>query len=711
MNAGELIIVIPTEANHLVGEGRGLRVSIEFSMEEPQGGVHFVVPEDTSQMIELGAHMFTYGFENSSRLWFPCVDSYAEPCTWKLEFTVDEKMTAVSCGDLVEVVLTPDLRRKTFHYVLNTPVCAPNIALAVGPFEIYVDPHMHEVTHFCLPNLLPLLKNTVRYMHEAFEFYEEALSTRYPFSCYKQVFVDEFESRCHAYATMTILSTHLLHSIAVIDQTFTSRKLMSKAIAEQFFGCFITMKNWSDAWLARGIAEYLCGLYSKKCFGNNAYRAWIQSELALVVKYEEQYGGIILDCSQPPAPLPVANISQAKPVQDKEVENVHYFSIKNLHTISPKYIEIMRKKAHLVIRMLEHRIGQELLLQVFNKQLALASNAASTKISSGLWHQLFITTNVFTKAIFTVTGKDMAVFVDQWVRTGGHAKFSLTSVFNRKRNTIELEIRQDSVNQKGVKKYVGPLLIQLQELDGTFKHTQQIENTVHKADITCHSKSRRNKKKKIPLCTGEEVDMDLTVMDESPVLWIRLDPEMTIMRSCNIEQPDFQWQFQLRHERDITAQLDAIMALEKYATPATRMALTDTIENEQCFYKVRCEAAKCLTKVANSMVTNWQGPPAMLTIFRKLFGSFSAPHIIRQNNFTNFQHYFLQKEIPLAMAGLRTAHGICPPEVTRFLFDLFKYNDNIKNHYSDNYYRSSLVDALVSLRHLSMILFINLIFV
>lgn len=41
-----------------------------------------------------------------------------------------------------------------------------------------------------------------------------------------------------------------------------------------------------------------------------------------------------------------------------------YFPIRNLHTMSPKYIEVLRKKAHLVIRMLEHRIGQELLLQV-----------------------------------------------------------------------------------------------------------------------------------------------------------------------------------------------------------------------------------------------------------------------------------------------------------------------------------------------------------
>lgn len=73
------------------------------------------------------------------------------------------------------------------------------------PFEIFVDPYMHEVTHFCLPQLLPSLKVSAKYMHEAFEFYEETLSNRYPYSCYKQVFVDEIDEDINAYATMSIL--------------------------------------------------------------------------------------------------------------------------------------------------------------------------------------------------------------------------------------------------------------------------------------------------------------------------------------------------------------------------------------------------------------------------------------------------------------------------------------------------------------------------
>lgn len=59
--------------------------------------------------------------------------------------------------------------------------------------------------------------------------------------------------------------------------------------------------------------------------------------------------------------------------------------------------------------------------------------------------------------------------------------------------------------------------------------------------------------------------------------------------------------------------------------------------------QVRCRAAHCLTKVANAMVANWNGPPAMMQIFRKMFGSFSCPNIIRQHDFTSLQNYYILK--------------------------------------------------------------------
>ncbi|KAK3090048.1 hypothetical protein FSP39_008810, partial [Pinctada imbricata] len=671
---GEVTVRLPPEVFLTVQDMRPFKLSIEFSLEMPKGGVHFVMPDIEGSLVERAAHMYTYGHSNASRLWFPCIDTYSEPCTWKLEITVDLYMTAVSCGDLIEVIATPDRKRKTFHYFLSNPTAAPNIALAVGPFEILVDPNMHEVTHFCLPHLTDILKQTTGYIHEAFEFYEELLSSRYPYSCYKQVFVDESYDEVASYATMTIFSTNLLHSSRIIDQTIETRKCMAAAVASQFFGTFISMQSWYDAWLPMGISGYLRALYIKKTFGNNEYRFMVAEYLKDVQEFENRVGGIILDPSKR--------------------DSNHHFSIRNSHTVSHKYRQVFCKKAMLVTRMLEQRIGFQLLVQVINKLLSLAYTGAQQKFTANTWGNLLLSTDSFLKIISTVTGKDIAPFLDLWVSQSGCARFFGNFVFNRKRNVVELELKQD-LSAKGALKYVGPLTVTIQELDGSFNHNFKIEENKTKFDITCHSKSRRNKKKKIPLMTGEEVDMDLSAMDaDSPVLWLRVDPDMNLLSHVTWEQPDYMWQYQLKFERDVVAQKEAIDALINYPTTATRKALTDILENEHCFYRVRMEAAYCLAKVANSMVSSaWNGPPAMMTIFRKLFGSHSCPAIIRQNNFSNFQHYFLLKTIPLAMALLRNINTMCPPDVFYFIMELFKYNDNSRNKYSDNYYRAALVDA------------------
>ena len=52
-------------------------------------------------------------------------------------------------------------------------------------------------------------------------------------------------------------------------------------------------------------------------------------------------------------------------IRNPEIEtNAFCFPVNNTQTCSPEYLDVMVKKAHLVIRMLEHRLGQEQLLQV-----------------------------------------------------------------------------------------------------------------------------------------------------------------------------------------------------------------------------------------------------------------------------------------------------------------------------------------------------------
>uniref|UniRef100_A0A8C7LC32 Transcription initiation factor TFIID subunit 2 n=1 Tax=Oncorhynchus kisutch TaxID=8019 RepID=A0A8C7LC32_ONCKI len=681
---GELVIKVPSELWKQGDEMNVLKVYIEFSLDQPKGGLHFVVPDVEGSMAERGAHVFSFGYQNSTRFWFPCVDSYSELCTWKLEFTVDASMVAVSCGDLVETVYTHDMRKKTFHYVLPIPTAASNISLSVGPFEILVDPYMHEVTHFCLPQLLPLLKHSMSYLHEIFEFYEEILTCRYPYSCFKTVFVDEAYVQVSSYASMSIFSTNLLHSAMIIDQTPLTRQCLAQALAQQFFGCFISRMSWADEWVLKGISGYIYGLYLKKTFGVNQYRHWIKEELDKMVEYELKMGGVLLH--------PTFGGGKDK---DNPTPHLH-FSIKHPHTLSWKYYKMFQCKAHLVMRLIENRISMEFMLQVFNKLLSLASTASSQKYQSHMWSQMLVSTHSFLKSISNVSGKDIGPLIKQWVDQSAVVKFFGSFAFNRKRNVLELEIRQDYTSS-GTQKYVGPIKVTVQELDGSFNHTLQIEENSLKHDIPCHSKSRRNKKKKIPLMNGEEVDMDLSAMDaDSPLLWIRIDPDMSILRKVEFEQADFMWQYQLRYERDVVAQEESILALEKFPTPASRLALTDILEQDQCFYKVRQGACFCLAKIANSMMSTWTGPPAMKSLFTRMFCCKSCPNIVKTNTFISFQSYFLQKTMPVAMAQLRDIQNLCPKDVLNFILDLIKYNDNRKNKFSDNYYRAELIDALTN---------------
>ncbi|XP_054946999.1 transcription initiation factor TFIID subunit 2 isoform X9 [Physeter macrocephalus] len=728
---GELCIKVPSELWKHVDELKVLKIHINFSLDQPKGGLHFVVPSVEGSMAERGAHVFSCGYQNSTRFWFPCVDSYSELCTWKLEFTVDAAMVAVSNGDLVETVYTHDMRKKTFHYMLTIPTAASNISLAIGPFEILVDPYMHEVTHFCLPQLLPLLKHTTSYLHEVFEFYEEILTCRYPYSCFKTVFIDEAYVEVAAYASMSIFSTNLLHSAMIIDETPLTRRCLAQSLAQQFFGCFISRMSWSDEWVLKGISGYIYGLWMKKTFGVNEYRHWIKEELDKIVAYELKTGGVLLH--------PIFGGGKEK---DNPASHLH-FSIKHPHTLSWEYYTMFQCKAHLVMRLIENRISMEFMLQVFNKLLSLASTASSQKFQSHMWSQMLVSTSGFLKSISNVSGKDIQPLIKQWVDQSGVVKFYGSFAFNRKRNVLELEIKQDYTSP-GTQKYVGPLKVTVQELDGSFNHTLQIEENSLKHDIPCHSKSRRNKKKKIPLMNGEEVDMDLSAMDaDSPLLWIRIDPDMSVLRKVEFEQADFMWQYQLRYERDVVAQEESILALEKFPTPASRLALTDILEQEQCFYRVRMSACFCLAKIANSMVSTWTGPPAMKSLFTRMFCCKTCPNIVKTNNFMSFQSYFLQKAengavvlenqyllrlvielyclpatclqplyplilkmvvrkldscstMPVAMALLRDVHNLCPKEVLTFILDLIKYNDNRKNKFSDNYYRAEMIDALAN---------------
>ncbi|CAB3978662.1 Transcription initiation factor TFIID subunit 2, partial [Paramuricea clavata] len=63
---GELTIKLPKESQKFVSEKKKFRLSIEFSLEHPKGGIQFVLPTGNGSVDEKSAHMFTYNHGNTS---------------------------------------------------------------------------------------------------------------------------------------------------------------------------------------------------------------------------------------------------------------------------------------------------------------------------------------------------------------------------------------------------------------------------------------------------------------------------------------------------------------------------------------------------------------------------------------------------------------------------------------------------------------------
>lgn len=83
----------------------------------------------------------------------------------------------------------------------------------------------------------------------------------------------------------------------------------------------------------------------------------------------------------------------------------------------------------------------------------------------------------------------------------------------------------------------------------------------------------------------------------------------------------------------------------------------------------------------------------LIPLFWQLYSSPMSRGLVRQNDFSHLQSYFLQKAIIRAVASLRVQQ-VCPRDVINFLVELNRYNDNSRNPYSDCYYRAEIIKAM-----------------
>ncbi|GMN57919.1 hypothetical protein TIFTF001_027031, partial [Ficus carica] len=575
-----------------------------------------------------------------------------------------------TCHNLLQVLSKDDPPRKTYVYKLDVAVSAQWISLAVGPFEVLPDQQFCLISHMCLPANFSKLRNTVEFFHSAFSCYKDYLSVNFPFESYKQVFVEP-EMAVSSFslgASMSIFSSQILFDEKIIDQTIDTRIKLAYALARQWFGVYITPEAPNDEWLLDGLAGFMTDLFIKKCLGNNEARYRRYKANCAVCRADDS-GATALSSA----------------ASSKDLYGTQSIGL---------YRKIRSWKSVAILQMLEKQMGPE----SFRKFRHFANKVGNLE-------------RPFLKEFFP-----------RWVESCGCPVLRMGFSYNKRKNMVELAVlrgctavpdssaivnsKPESDNRESDVGWPGMMSIRVYEIDGTFDHPvlPMAGDTWQLVEIQCHSKlaaRRFQKPKKGSKPDGSDdngdgtpaLDMRSSSM-ESPLLWMRADPEMEYLAEINFNQPIQMWINQLEKDKDVIAQAHAIAMLE--TSPQLSFSIVSALNNflndSKAFWRVRIEAAFALANTA-SEETDWAGLLHLVKFYksRRFDAEIGLP---RPNDFHDFAEYFVLEAIPHAVAMVRAADRKSPREAVEFVLQLLKYNDNNGNPYSDAFWLAALIQSV-----------------
>ncbi|KAI8818584.1 uncharacterized protein EV422DRAFT_498747 [Fimicolochytrium jonesii] len=625
-------------------------------------------------------------------MWIPCIDRYQEACTWDISIIIpatlrhtfphyyeegvpdeddeetgeiigDRSMIVVCSGEPEEEVMHPKQpTKKICRFSLRRPIGASSIMFAVGPFEVIPIPGWFKKSR-------------------ALHYFEQYLGVPFPYLSYKQIFLEDTYNPVATGATISLFSSHLLLHEHIIDQTYESMRLLCRALVSQWFGHFLVPKSWADTWLLVGLTNYVVALFLQRFFGKNEYKFRLRKDMQRVCE---------LDVNQPPlSPIPI-------PMDDTQ-----------------------SLKSYVVLHMLDRKLGKGVLRKVITTTLTAASNG---ELPNGL------STHNFFRLARKLTGKgELKSFADQWVYGSGCPRFSFKYNFNRKKMAVEFRFHQENVNGGiigSTARFSGPFMIRIHEPGGTYDTEVHLEEQDKQYDIQYHTKYKRIRRKAVtgprgkkgtgeeqeavqnePVeaddMRGENADSKGDWHDEEPdrldFEWIRLDPDNDWLCVKDFEQTEFMWASQLKKDKDVYAQLDAIAGLSRLPSTGTCTVLSEFINRKMSYYGLRMQAAAVLARCLSDLaVKGSEGALVQQYIDDYCFvpKEGSCEIYARSHDFTELEEYYVQKSIVSALGTIRLDDDYAPKSCQRLLLNLLKFNDNTNNQYSDNYFMANLILAL-----------------
>lgn len=392
--------------------GEMVSVAITYTA-EPKKGLYF----RTADMgyPEGEDHIWSQGETHEASHWFPCFDYPNERSTTEVICHVPDGMKVLSNGTRVGSVIDPVTGLKTVHWRQGKPHVNYLVCLCAGYFEKLTDQaNGVPLGFYTQKSLLPHAPNAFQDTAAIMRFFEQEIGVKYPWDKYDQVTILDFNWGGMENTSMTTLTHETVYSDAT-ESIRSAYGLDAHEMAHQWFGDYVTCKDWSHLWLNEGFATYYTHLYRGHKQG-----------------HDEMLYGLYRDATEKVLP---GNKKKPLPIVWRRYKEPW-----------DQFDYRAYPKGSWVLHMLRSRLGEDLYRRAI--RLYLERHALSSVVTDDL-------RQVFEE----VSGKPLDAFFDQWVYQGGVPQLKVSHEWLAEKKLLKVTVEQDEPEGDDAQLYTFPVTL------------------------------------------------------------------------------------------------------------------------------------------------------------------------------------------------------------------------------------------------------------
>jgi len=373
--------------------GRETSITIIYEA-EPRQGLYFRTPEMGYR--EEDTHLFTQGETHEAPHWYPNYDYPNERSTSEVVCRVPADMTVLSNGRLVSEEMDSESGRKIVRWLQDKPHVNYLIALVAGKLKKIESKYRDIPIAFYTPtSQIEHAENSFRDTADMLEFYEKEIGVPYPWDKYYQAVVQDFVAGGMENTTLTILADWTLFTDET-ENIRSSQGLVAHELVHQWFGDYVTCKDWSQIWLNEGFATYYEDLYDGYKNGRDSMLAGLYGTSSYLLRERAEH-------------KPIVNRTYADAWEQFDYRTYG--------------------KGGWVLHMLRVELGEQMFrrcVKTYLERHALGS----------------VVTEDFRSVIEELTGRSFDRFFDQWIYHSRHPDLTVSYKWSQKDKLAKVSVRQ-----------------------------------------------------------------------------------------------------------------------------------------------------------------------------------------------------------------------------------------------------------------------------